>query len=434
MLCTEIAAFPCALDRLVLQHRCALGVFEDDAAYPGQAASNEAFAAAAGVAATLSAVYGREVTPGLVRARVARARQLRPRLAELLASPGIAQRTDAWYAARRGYVTASDISSALGSAKYGTQKEFYKKKCGAESEQRAFNGGAPPLKWGVMFEPVANAIYCARNRVAVHEFGLLGHRTVPHLGASPDGINELGVMLEIKCPYSRKIDGTVPKDYYYQIQGQLDVCGLDDCDYMECEFEEAPLLLPETDHQAPADARPFGALAAPIDDDAEAARVEAAEGRRAADAFYAACALPHAAEHGVVIERVAADGCTIEYVYSPVGAGASHAEVLRAWEAAELGTAAAAAGTAVVLHRWRLVKVGVVRVTRDPEFVADMLDGLSQVWQRVVRYRGDREAYQAEVLDARRPSSRSVASAASSPAVAVAVAVRSPFLSVEDDD
>ena len=29
----------------------------------------------------------------------------------------------------------------------------------------------------------------------------------------------------------------MPQQYYYQIQGQLDVCGLDECDYLECEFE-----------------------------------------------------------------------------------------------------------------------------------------------------------------------------------------------------
>jgi putative phage-type endonuclease len=433
MLATEIAAFPVALDRLVLRHRDELGVFAPERSEE-QAAIEAAEQAAASIAATLSAVYGRDVPAALVLARVERARACRPRLAELLAAPGIAQRTEPWYAARRGLVTASDISSALGSAKYGTQKEFFKKKCGAESEQRAFCGGAPPLKWGVMYEPVANAIYCARNRVEVHEFGLLAHRTVVHLGASPDGINELGVMLEIKCPFSRKIDGVVPREYYHQIQGQLEVCGLDDCDYMECEFEEAPNLLPDPRYTDVAD----------IGDELGEDAVEALEAARAADVFYEACALPGAAEHGVVFERVGEDGCTISYSYSSVGAGPEHAARLRAWEAEEAAAiraaradraAEAGGGTeaAPVVHRWRLVKLGTVRVTRDPEFVADMLDGLAHVWQRVTRYRGDREAYQAEVLEARRAKPTLTGAPGSTAPAGLLLAGACSFMRITDD-
>jgi hypothetical protein len=45
-------------------------------------------------------------------------------------------------------------------------------------------------------------------------------------------------MLEIKCPYSRKIvDGVIPDKYKMQIQGQLAVCKLKECDYIECIFK-----------------------------------------------------------------------------------------------------------------------------------------------------------------------------------------------------
>jgi hypothetical protein len=45
-------------------------------------------------------------------------------------------------------------------------------------------------------------------------------------------------MLEIKCPYSRKImDGVIPDKYRMQIQGQLAVCKLKECDYIECIFK-----------------------------------------------------------------------------------------------------------------------------------------------------------------------------------------------------
>jgi hypothetical protein len=58
------------------------------------------------------------------------------------------------------------------------------------------------------------------------------------LGASPDGISDDGVMLEIKCPPRRVICGT-PTDYYWaQMQGQLEVCDLERCDFLECKLIE----------------------------------------------------------------------------------------------------------------------------------------------------------------------------------------------------
>jgi hypothetical protein len=95
----------------------------------------------------------------------------------------------------------------------------------------------PALLWGIKYEQVASDAYAKKNGdVYMHEFGLIQHPEYSWLGASPDGISELGIMLEIKCPYKRKITGEIPEQYYYQIQGQLDVCDLDECDYLECEF------------------------------------------------------------------------------------------------------------------------------------------------------------------------------------------------------
>ena len=48
------------------------------------------------------------------------------------------------------------------------------------------------------------------------------------MGASPDGITDDGVMVEIKCPPKRKFTKTVPPHYKMQVLGQLEVCNLDD--------------------------------------------------------------------------------------------------------------------------------------------------------------------------------------------------------------
>jgi hypothetical protein len=72
----------------------------------------------------------------------------------------------------------------------------------------------------------------------VLEFGLITHPEYPWLGASPDGITEDGVMIEIKCPFRRKITGIPPFYYWIQVQLQLEVCNLDYCDFVEYEFVE----------------------------------------------------------------------------------------------------------------------------------------------------------------------------------------------------
>ena len=89
-----------------------------------------------------------------------------------------------------------------------------------------------------MFEDMAQRCYSQKNNIDVHEFGLLNNEKISHFGASPDGITDIGIMVEIKCPYSRKIkENFIPEKYYYQIQGQLAVCELNECDYIECDFK-----------------------------------------------------------------------------------------------------------------------------------------------------------------------------------------------------
>ena len=88
-----------------------------------------------------------------------------------------------------------------------------------------------------MFEPIAIQIYAHLNKTKIHEFGLIINDDISNFGASPDGITDEGIMIEIKCPYSRKIiSDKIPDKYQYQIQGQLAVCKLQECDYIECEF------------------------------------------------------------------------------------------------------------------------------------------------------------------------------------------------------
>jgi hypothetical protein len=78
----------------------------------------------------------------------------------------------------------------------------------------------------------------------IEDFGCIQHDKYSFLGASPDGINvdrdspRYGRMLEIKNIVNREIDGIPKQEYWVQMQLQMEVCGLDECDFLETKFVE----------------------------------------------------------------------------------------------------------------------------------------------------------------------------------------------------
>tara|TARA_Y100000389_G_C17434726_1_gene504793 strand:- start:560 stop:1573 length:1014 start_codon:yes stop_codon:yes gene_type:complete len=177
-----------------------------------------------------------EISEQHVMNRIETIKKYQQILKNLLNLPKIEQRSEEWYNVRQQLITASDFAQAVGKGKFGTQNTFYKNKCGYETNNIDFT--IPALQWGVRHEEVANMFYKLKMNVEVYEFGILRHPNVDFLGASPDGISDMGIMLEIKCPWKRKKTETIPEQYYYQIQGQLEVCDLDECDYLECYIVE----------------------------------------------------------------------------------------------------------------------------------------------------------------------------------------------------
>jgi putative phage-type endonuclease len=179
----------------------------------------------------------------VVKNRLADIRQYRAELKELLKLPLMKQRTTEWFDARKTRLTASDLYDAIkvsrDSSDSSVSIKLAKKKANIVAADTINYNAIPALKWGTMFEPMATRCYSQKmNDILIHDFGLICDTNNEHFGASPDGINELGIMLEIKCPYSRKIvDGVIPDKYKMQIQGQLAVCKLKECDYIECIFK-----------------------------------------------------------------------------------------------------------------------------------------------------------------------------------------------------
>jgi len=162
------------------------------------------------------------------------AEQYRKHVQYLLKQPQPAQRSPEWYTFRRGKITASDWATAIGESPYQGPKELVLKKCGLGKPFTMNKFCA----WGVKYEEVATMLYQMWNNVKVIEFGCLAHPEIAFLGASPDGITTDGIMLEIKCPFSRAITGKPPNYYWIQVQGQLEVCDLEMCDFLECKLTE----------------------------------------------------------------------------------------------------------------------------------------------------------------------------------------------------
>jgi putative phage-type endonuclease len=162
-------------------------------------------------------------------------------LEELRNRPQPVQRTLEWYKYRYGMLTASDLHKV---ETLGKRNSLLKEKAKPFEMRRRGRPPSGPLYHGVKYEEVATMIYEARNNVKILEFGCIQHKTLPIFGASPDGICDensgplSGRMLEIKCPYSRKITGIVPPYYWAQVQGQLEVCELYECDFFECKLVE----------------------------------------------------------------------------------------------------------------------------------------------------------------------------------------------------
>lgn len=162
------------------------------------------------------------------------------------------QRTDEWYKFRWNLITASNAWKAFESQ--STINQLIYEKCqplkcideNNEEEQTKMVNVNTPLHWGQKYEPLSVLIYENNYNTKIEDFGCIKHPVYSFLGASPDGINadinseRYGRMLEIKNVVSREINGIPKKEYWTQMQLQMEVCDLDECDFLETKFVEYP--------------------------------------------------------------------------------------------------------------------------------------------------------------------------------------------------
>ena len=148
--------------------------------------------------------------------------------------PQYEQRTPEWFKMKEDSIGASESAIIFGKSIFSNKNKLLMKKSGYKEE---FKQNVACLH-GTKYEPVVQLLYQMKNKVKLYEFGSILHKKYKMISASPDGITEKGVMVEIKVPFRRKISGIPPIYYWYQMQQQLEVCNLDKVDFVECNISE----------------------------------------------------------------------------------------------------------------------------------------------------------------------------------------------------
>jgi putative phage-type endonuclease len=267
------------------------------------------------------------------------------------------QGSDEWIKCRNNFITASAIGQIVKGSNTAEYRNLLAEKA-SNGEYRSFFGN-DATRWGHKYEPVADLLYEYRNPgVEIYEYGLIHNPNYPNLGVSPDGITNQNEMLEIKCPYSRKINGVIKKEYAHQIQQQLLVCEHEICNFLECKFVEV-----ERTH------------------------------------FWSIFALKQR-EKGIIIQSLE-QGEKYNY-YSPIELSFSEND-LQTWYQYRLEDIHELGGTVVKETYWLLDRYNCQKVKKDPDwyprhkpmiekFWVDVDKTRSEGWQNLVKKKGDQKS------------------------------------------
>lgn len=151
------------------------------------------------------------------------------------------QRSEEWFAARLGKVTASRVADLMAKTKtgYSASRANYMADLIVErlTSQKVEGFTNAAMQWGTDTEPQARAAYEFLTDAEVVEEGFVLHPRIADFGASPDGLVEGVGLLEIKCPNTAAhlevlLSGTVPSKYVTQMQAQMACTGREWCDFV----------------------------------------------------------------------------------------------------------------------------------------------------------------------------------------------------------
>ena len=151
------------------------------------------------------------------------------------------QRTEEWFSARMGCVTASRTADVMAKTKsgYAASRANYMAELICErltcERQGGFSSAA--MQWGTETEPQARMAYEIITGATVVETGFVLHPEIAGFGASPDGLIGDDGLIEIKCPNTATHIDTlladkVPTKYIIQMHVQMLCTGRAWCDFV----------------------------------------------------------------------------------------------------------------------------------------------------------------------------------------------------------
>lgn len=151
------------------------------------------------------------------------------------------QRSDEWFEARLGKVTASKIADVMSTLKTGKEaitRKNYRIQLVSErlTNKKADSFINDAMRIGIEREEDARTTYMFKHN-DVEEVGFVDHPTIPMSGASPDGLVGDDGLIEIKCPLTTThtdtlISGKAPSKYIPQMQWQMACTGRKWCDFV----------------------------------------------------------------------------------------------------------------------------------------------------------------------------------------------------------
>jgi putative phage-type endonuclease len=151
------------------------------------------------------------------------------------------QRTEEWFEARLGKVTASRVADVIAKTKsgYSASRSNYMAEliCERLTGKQGDFFQSTAMAWGTNTEPAARAAYSAASGALVTEVGFVSHALIEMAGASPDGLIDDDGLVEIKCPNTATHIDTIlsqeaPSKYIPQMQWQMACTGRQWCDFV----------------------------------------------------------------------------------------------------------------------------------------------------------------------------------------------------------
>lgn len=143
----------------------------------------------------------------------------------------IEQKSDEWHFMRLGLVTASNFWKILPSErtkKYGDTRKTYMRELVTQIADREAkeNITSKQMDWGNQHEPAAREKYAMILNMKIHELSFIFSHN-GRAGLSVDGLTDVGLGFEIKCPYDPAnhtkfiVEGQTKKEYIHQVNSSM---------------------------------------------------------------------------------------------------------------------------------------------------------------------------------------------------------------------